>query len=472
MFTRRICALTVAGFILSGAVGGAAETSSACPRGKSHCPKAGKKEKVPHGAFGVSLTSEGFKVTIEVKSGENAPLRPYAAFPLFGTNPFFCCVIGLPAEVLTGCFLNQVKQQAPVQQSEVKSEFTCPYLKQQEQNKKMPAVDPESFNLSVTERLEQLEHAHRLYRHAEHYRSTGKTETAIRLYQRVHSLCPGSRVDAEARARLRELGAPENGPTGPAGGEEQETPRSKMPHTCHKVTDPPHIENRVNQLLEAAHKALLARNYYRAERLANRALRLNADCVAAHPLVYKMHLLSQVQEHAMKSMPAVPTVPRKRQNKPAVRNRSLRPRCPEALRNALPPVDPGIVLALDQVLTESTEAAPRKLVVVVEEAGVNEEQAEPIPALKEVPEEADLTIEAGKPEAAIPEGPGRTPPDIKEFLHDLLNTLGGGVCLDVDCSCPAGVRARCALQVGGVDVQLLWNGTEPQCRVIEIISEK
>jgi hypothetical protein len=472
MFMRRICAFALAGLMVIGVIGQAADTFPVSSQGKGPSRKVGKKGNMPHGSFALGLSGEGFRVTIQVKSAEDGPFRPFAAFPVFGTNPFFCSAIGLPAEVLTGCLLNHVKQPKPAGSTKVEPKYTCPYLKQQQQNKNLPTATAESCCLSVTERLEQLEHAHRLYHRAEHYRRAAKTEAAVRLYQQVHRLCPGSRIDADARARLRELGAPENGPTGPAGGEEQETPRSKIPHTCHKVTDQPHVEKQVDQLLEAAHQALLAGNYYRAEKLANRVLRLNADCVAAHPLVYKMHLLSQVQEHAMKSMPSVPTVPRKKQNKPAVRNRSLRPRCPEALRTALPPIDPGIVLALDKVLTESTEAAPRKLVVVVEEGGGNEEQPEPIPTLKEVPEEANLTIEAEKPEAAVPESPGQTAPDMREFLHDLLTTLGGGMCVDVDCSRPAGVRARCALQVGGVDVQLLWNGAEPQCRVIEIISEK
>jgi hypothetical protein len=241
-------------------------------------------------------------------------------------------------------------------------------------------------------------------------------------------------------------------------------------------------ETRVGRLLLASHKALLAKDYYRAEKLANAALQLDANCVAGHPLVYKMHLLSQVQDHSMKSMPTRPKVSKKLEAKDesASREDSERGGAEETLQPALPPLDPQVVVALDQVLTNSTEKTARNLVVVVDEQGGNEEQEEApfkcaatareteLPLLEEMPAQAPLIVLAEDQEAAISRNDDGAASQGMEFFDGLLATLGGGLCIDVDSSRRDGMRGKCELQLGGLDLQFSWRDDTPHFQVIKL----
>jgi hypothetical protein len=64
--------------------------------------------------------------------------------------------------------------------------------------------------------------------------------------------------------------------------------------SCMELTD----EQKIGKLLEECHDALLAGRQSEAEMLAKHALSINARRVAAHPLVYKLQLLTQVLKAA------------------------------------------------------------------------------------------------------------------------------------------------------------------------------
>jgi hypothetical protein len=190
--------------------------------------------------------------------------------------------------------------------------------------------------------------------------------------------------------------------------EAQQIPHQKNPHRSSNPTSHSELEKRVGLLLAACHKALLDKDYYRPEKLANSA--------------NKTHRPS-----------------------PAIK---------ETLQPSLPPIDPCLVEALDKVLSESPEESPSDLVVLVKERASCEEQEEQLSPMK-----------------AGPSGnQGHDFADMSEFLQELITALAGGVCFDVDFSGKDGMRAKCELQVNGLDFQVLWSDTKPRCRIIDIMS--
>ena len=96
--------------------------------------------------------------------------------------------------------------------------YTCPYLRQKEMEKRHPHVEP-AEPATTLENLEKLEQAETILGRAERHREAGRPELARACYERVRRLCPGSRYDRMATARLRELkaGAPAH-PLSKSGG--------------------------------------------------------------------------------------------------------------------------------------------------------------------------------------------------------------------------------------------------------------
>jgi hypothetical protein len=492
MSTRVCCALTIAAIsaAISFALVGPIQAAGDSAGGKKHKKKICPAQSGPHGSFGMGLNSLGLVATIRVaatvENGQAKTGRPYATFPLFGINPFICEALGVPVEIVCTCLMTEVSKEGAAACKPVASppDVTCPYLKEQQCSHTRSTTANERFSASVLEKLQQLQQARKLCREAEYFHRLGQNETAIGLYERARQLCPGSRVDEEAQGRLQGLRAPGTNHGATPGGEEQEIPRHTKPRQSRNAVHHARVEKRVGRLLLASHKALLSRDYYHAEKLVDTALKLDADCVAEHPLVYKMHLLSQVQEHLMKGMPTAPKPPKNDKGKKDAANQELpaRQEGGAALQTSLPPLelpplDPQVVAALDRVLVESSERPARPLVVVVQ--GGNEEdvflapgsaqsQEAEVPTLVAVPPQADLTVLTEEQEAghSANEGPAALPAN--EFWDQLVIPFGGGFCIDVDSSRKDGWRGKCELQAGGFDLQFSWRENAPHLQIIDL----
>jgi len=89
----------------------------------------------------------------------------------------------------------------------------------------------------VAGHLDKLDKARKVYRKAEHYRRTGRCDTACEYYERAQQLCPGSRFDHLATKHLRELYA-QRAAAAHGGCEESEglSPKPAKP----ELLPPPH----------------------------------------------------------------------------------------------------------------------------------------------------------------------------------------------------------------------------------------
>jgi tetratricopeptide (TPR) repeat protein len=392
----------------------------------------------------------------------------------------------------------------------MKNDFTCPYLREkadQEQAARPPAPAPPG---TVADNLEKLEQAARLYRQAEFYRRTGHPDTALWYCQRVRALCPGSRYSFQAGKMAQAIQAR---PAAEATGEKQDSlPPSQPPEGSGPSPDDPlqscaGAEGRVARLLERCERAYGAGHYAEAEKLARRALALNAEAVLAHPLVYKLHLLTLLQEppalpptewvrygiwssgpgctldgeqpaellrryadlfkqghyaeaqvcalQALALEPGNPTA--LAAVRLAAMQRLLHPPmsepapCPWAAEPRttmrqpdLPPVDPTVAAALDKILIEAGKSGVKPIAVHVEERGTAEEQEEP--ADTEVP---TVFIDA----------PGTDPVKrAAEYLplQDLVDALRSMACVEVD-RFPECTRGRCHLSLGCLCAELSWD---------------
>src|SRR5262249_47855983 len=92
-------------------------------------------------------------------------------------------------------------------------------------------------------------------------------------------------------------------------------------------------ESQVHELLEKCRQALLGCRVAEAEMFAARALAIDPMCVAADPLVYKIHLLEQFKSPAVQMHPT------------------------------LPGIDPNVVRAYNEIL----DSTPSKLFITVRE---------------------------------------------------------------------------------------------------------
>lgn len=97
---------------------------------------------------------------------------------------------------------------------------TCPYLR--EQAARQQAKGQASEEVSVLDNLDKLQHARLAYLRGEFYRRTGHPGAAYLFYESVHRLCPGSRYDAMAAERMRELAAAQAALPPKGAGEEAE----------------------------------------------------------------------------------------------------------------------------------------------------------------------------------------------------------------------------------------------------------
>jgi tetratricopeptide (TPR) repeat protein len=388
-----------------------------------------------------------------------------------------------------------------------KNDFTCPYLREKT-DQEQAARPPESPSPgTVSENLGKLEQAARLYRQAEFYRRTGHPDTALWYCQRVQALCPGSRYAFLAGKMAQAIQAQ---PAAEATGEEQESlPPGQPPEGSGPSPDDPlqscaRAEGSVARLLERCERAYGAGHFAEAEALARRAIMLDPESVAAHPLVYKLHVLTLLQdptkgvssygtglwwfsppdpdprivaEHLRRyadlfkqglyaeaqlcALQALALEPGNPTALAAVRLAAMQrlthppmsepAPCPWAAEPRttmrqpdLPPVDPTVAAALDRILIEAGKAGAEPITVRVEERGAAEEQEEP--ADTEVP---TVFIEA----------PGTDPVKrAAEYLplQDLVDALRSVTCAELD-RFPECTRGRCQLSLGCLCAEPSWD---------------
>jgi tetratricopeptide (TPR) repeat protein len=194
----------------------------------------------------------------------------------------------------------------------------------------------------------------------------------------------------------------------------------------------------VARLLRRSHKALAAGRHEEAARLVQKALDLDAQAVAGDPLVYKLGLLHQVRR-------GKPT--------PAAKDSPRRPR--PFLVPSLPPVDPGIVPALEQILVSS--GAPKKeLVLAVDETnGAKQEPAGAEPAALPVKQFAGGSVLISGLKCP------RCNSELKKAGDEACCAVADQVrqflCAEVDVTSEH-CRARCEMHVGDYVVRLRWDG--------------
>jgi tetratricopeptide (TPR) repeat protein len=112
----------------------------------------------------------------------------------------------------------------------------------------------------------------------------------------------------------------------------------------------------------------------------------------------------------------------------------------------LPPVDPGILSAMEKVLTEVGEPGADKVTVTVEEQGADEEPEEQPASSEEVP---TLLLD--------PPGDDRADHAAKNLtLQDLLDTLRSAACVEVG-NTPFCGRGQCQVPVGMISARLAWD---------------
>jgi hypothetical protein len=98
----------------------------------------------------------------------------------------------------------QIERLDPPPQAGKGSEFQCPFLRQKAAENQVPVQGATTAaETTVLDNITKLEKAHKLYLQAEHYRRTGVLDLAACCYAEIQALCPGSRYDEKATARLQ-----------------------------------------------------------------------------------------------------------------------------------------------------------------------------------------------------------------------------------------------------------------------------
>lgn len=161
----------------------------------------------------------------------------------------------------------------------------CPYLRQLGKGATVAPTTAAELKTGVLENLERLARARAAYQAGEAALIRGQDDGARQEFEAVGRLCPGSRYDRMAAARLRTIQARSTSPpTEEAGAEEQDEP----PQVC--VPREGRVEGRVAEFLEAGQRAYAEGHYRQARELASGALALDPACVAAQTLVARTRI--------------------------------------------------------------------------------------------------------------------------------------------------------------------------------------
>jgi hypothetical protein len=153
------------------------------------------------------------------------------------------------------------------------------------------------------------------------------------------------------------------------------------------------------------------------------------------------------------------------------------------LRVDLPPLDPRLVDALERLLAETGDPEMPKLIVLDQEPAPTE-RAEADPGLgwpltpidpdlanrlaAETDPGPDADEEAAEEdeEEALPEAP----PDWNALLHEVLDAIHAGTCIEIDGSNLDRLRLQCQRQVGGVLVHIVTDDDGVwQCTVVSLV---
>jgi hypothetical protein len=242
------------------------------------------------------------------------------------------------------------------------------------------------------------------------------------------------------------------------------------------------VAKQVHELLTASHQALQAGDYERAQSLAQKALDLDPRCVAAHPLVSKGNLIGQLQRHCLRSFTCVPPAPDEAGCEgSAAKEEEVRPEEEQQSRRpARPAIDPKIVGELEQTLNNAAEPLPARLVVLLGEENAAQGQEDlstawpAAPGAVEVPSLLAEPVDEKPAEAADPDAADadKPQPDMNAVLREVIEAVRGGVCLEIDHATEDGLVAQCEVQVGGVEVKLIWSETGCcRCAVVRLLPE-
>lgn len=101
---------------------------------------------------------------------------------------------------------------------------TCPYLKEKAACEKAAAVKRHTMPGDVLSNLENLEKAEDLYRKGLFHQKNGREREAVRCFETVRRLCPGSRYDTMASEELLRMAGLKTVPAD--ASEEQEPPKA------------------------------------------------------------------------------------------------------------------------------------------------------------------------------------------------------------------------------------------------------
>jgi hypothetical protein len=298
----------------------------------------------------------------------------------------------------------------PKEEKAAKTDFTCPYLRQQAADRHVRQMADPDVTQDVLGNLNKLLEADCLFELAGELLRAGCVSEATACYDAVCRLVPGSRFEAQVAEALAEFGV---GAPAEAAEEPKSEPQGKVdtdswldllgrladalglpvPRFINVYSSDPNVRiqelindsedlrqiecewkriwftdqpshltggkagvaEQVAGLMKACRLAAESGETGRAADLARQAYALDPERVTADPLVYKMHLLTADTQKGAEC-PAAPCQPRgdlecpRWTNPPEGRTEEAEP--PVMLRPMLPPVDPDVVNALDAMLHE------------------------------------------------------------------------------------------------------------------------
>ncbi len=227
---------------------------------------------------------------------------------------------------------------------------------------------PSDLTQDLLHNLEKLEAGHRLMHLAEHLALSGRVVEALDCFDIVCRMCPG-RFEAHIGEIMAQVFSPVYSDTTEEAedGASEELP---APHENHEETRCPSacpkcerlhaahakgVAEQVEGLMQACRLCAEAGRHAKAAELARQAYALDAERVMADPLVYKMHLLALKRDKG-----------KARHRRPDPDAATSEPSCPRGAgcptptqEPTPPPVDDGIIGALEQVLEEA-EALPEE----------------------------------------------------------------------------------------------------------------
>jgi hypothetical protein len=167
--------------------------------------------------------------------------------------------------------------------------LTCPYLRRQRIDRNACQIADPEVGREVLDNLKRLEEANHLLELANVLAREGFFDEAVECCNHAAGLCPGSPCADRATGAMLELAFGSL----PPERESEEAAESGLEET----TDGPSesgVEPVVSGLMKACHLSMNQGMQHQAAVLARQAYALDPQRVMADPLIYKMHLLSEL----------------------------------------------------------------------------------------------------------------------------------------------------------------------------------